>query len=76
MIKWMFLGLGTLFLVGVFGIVMFVLHGFLVFFVVVAALALLVGAGNYLNSVLGIKYKANKFNDPRGDRDDTPSDGA
>ena len=74
MLNWILFGLGACFLLGVFGTVMFVLHGFLVFFVIIAAVALLVGLGNYLNSVLGIKYKAQKFNDPHRDRGDTPGE--
>ena len=69
MIKWILVTLGLIFLVGVFGTALFVLHGLLVFLVVVVALVLLIGIGNYLNSVLGIKYKAQQFNNPRRDRD-------
>jgi hypothetical protein len=70
MIKWILVTLGLIFLVGVFGTALFVLHGLLVFLVVVVALVLLIGIGNYLNSVLGIKYKAQQFNNPRRDRDE------
>lgn len=70
MLKWLFVGLGLVFLIGIFGVVMVVLRGLLVFFVVITALVLLIAAGNYLNSVLGIKYKAQQFNEPRREQDE------
>ena len=65
MIKWILVTLGLIFLVGVFGTALFVLHGLMVLLVIVVAIVLLIAIGNYFNSVLGIKYTAQQFNNPR-----------
>jgi membrane protein implicated in regulation of membrane protease activity len=70
-LRWVLVGVGLVFLVAVFCTALLVLHWLALIVVVAAALALLIAGGNYLNSVLGIRYRAQQFNKPakrRGER--------